>query len=95
MESQQSAIAEKESLMADLKERALQMSPEVCDTGHHKLVWGEGSLVAEVAFVGEAPGDKEEAAGRPFVGQAGKLLDSELIAPTARHAPRESTTAGT
>ncbi|MEN6370850.1 MAG: uracil-DNA glycosylase [Armatimonadota bacterium] len=78
MASQQSTIAEKEPLMADLKERAMRISPEVCDPGHHKLVWGEGSLVAEVAFVGEAPGDKEEAEGRPFVGQAGKLLDREL-----------------
>lgn len=54
------------------------MAVETCDVGHDKLVWGDGSLVAEVALVGEAPGDKEEAAGCPFVGPAGKLLDRAL-----------------
>ncbi len=36
---------------------------------------GEGSLYAEVMFVGEAPGYNEDLQGRPFVGAAGKLLD--------------------
>jgi uracil-DNA glycosylase len=40
---------------------------------------GEGAQTAEVMFVGEAPGFWENEQGRPFVGQAGKLLD-ELLA---------------
>lgn len=36
---------------------------------------GEGSVDAEILFVGEAPGQKEDELGRPFVGAAGKLLD--------------------
>lgn len=36
---------------------------------------GEGNLDAEILFVGEAPGQKEDELGRPFVGAAGKLLD--------------------
>lgn len=40
---------------------------------------GEGNPDAEILFVGEAPGAKEDELGRPFVGAAGKLLD-ELIA---------------
>lgn len=44
-----------------------------------QLVFGEGSPDAEVAFVGEAPGKKEDETGRPFVGAAGRLLD-ELLA---------------
>ena len=36
---------------------------------------GEGNVDAEILFVGEAPGAKEDELGRPFVGAAGKLLD--------------------
>lgn len=36
---------------------------------------GEGNVEAEILFVGEAPGQKEDELGRPFVGAAGKLLD--------------------
>ncbi|WP_431324010.1 UdgX family uracil-DNA binding protein [Rhizobium sp. YTU87027] len=40
-----------------------------------QTVFGEGPKTAELVFVGEQPGDKEDLAGRPFVGPAGKLLD--------------------
>ncbi len=43
-----------------------------------KAVPGEGPLNADVMFVGEAPGGTEDLEGRPFVGPAGKLLDSLL-----------------
>lgn len=39
---------------------------------------GEGSPDAELLFIGEAPGSNEDAVGRPFVGAAGRLLDSLL-----------------
>jgi DNA polymerase len=39
------------------------------------LVPGEGPADARVVLVGEAPGAREDATGRPFVGAAGKLLD--------------------
>lgn len=39
---------------------------------------GEGSLDATILFIGEAPGYWEDAKGRPFVGAAGKLLDTLL-----------------
>lgn len=39
------------------------------------LVFGEGPPKAKVLFVGEQPGDKEDLAGRPFIGPAGRLLD--------------------
>lgn len=42
------------------------------------LVFGEGNSDAEVMFIGEAPGYYENLQGRPFVGRAGKLLDSLL-----------------
>jgi uracil-DNA glycosylase len=40
-----------------------------------QVVMGEGPHDAELMFVGEQPGDKEDLAGRPFVGPAGQLLD--------------------
>ncbi|MDQ6682085.1 MAG: uracil-DNA glycosylase [Chloroflexota bacterium] len=40
---------------------------------------GEGNPLSDVLLVGEAPGQREDATGRPFVGPAGHLLD-ELLA---------------
>ncbi len=40
-----------------------------------QTVFGEGKSKARIVFVGEQPGDKEDLAGRPFVGPAGALLD--------------------
>jgi DNA polymerase len=45
-----------------------------------QTVFGEGSEKAEIVFVGEQPGDKEDLAGRPFVGPAGRVLDEGLEA---------------
>ncbi len=39
---------------------------------------GEGSLDPEVLFIGEGPGAEEDRTGRPFVGAAGKYLDTWL-----------------
>src|SRR5919112_3551083 len=44
-----------------------------------QAVFGEGPRSAEVMLVGEQPGDLEDRAGHPFVGPAGKLLDSALV----------------
>ncbi|MEM8874153.1 MAG: UdgX family uracil-DNA binding protein [Planctomycetota bacterium] len=44
-----------------------------------QTVFGEGPTDAPIVFVGEQPGDKEDLAGRPFVGPAGQLMD-ELLA---------------
>lgn len=42
------------------------------------VVPGEGNEKAEIMFIGEGPGEKEDKQGRPFVGAAGKFLD-EMI----------------
>lgn len=44
------------------------------------LVFGTGSPDARLMFVGEAPGEREDATGIPFVGAAGQLLDRYLFA---------------
>jgi uracil-DNA glycosylase family protein len=43
-----------------------------------QTVFGEGDPHARVMLVGEQPGDKEDIAGRPFVGPAGRVLDEAL-----------------
>lgn len=44
------------------------------------VVFGEGDARAAVMFIGEGPGAEEDRTGRPFVGQAGKLLDRMIFA---------------
>jgi len=41
-------------------------------------VFGEGPQRARIMLVGEQPGDKEDLAGKPFVGPAGQMLDRAL-----------------
>jgi uracil-DNA glycosylase len=43
-----------------------------------QTVFGKGPGTAKVMFVGEQPGDREDLAGEPFVGPAGRLLDRAL-----------------
>src|SRR5919202_6653158 len=42
------------------------------------VVFGNGNADADLMFVGEAPGAREDEQGLPFVGQAGRLLDRLL-----------------
>lgn len=53
-----------------------------CPLGASKTncVFGTGSERASLMFIGEAPGEREDATGTPFVGAAGKLLDKFLLA---------------
>ncbi|MGH2736670.1 MAG: uracil-DNA glycosylase [Actinomycetota bacterium] len=43
-----------------------------------QVVWADGNLSSDLVFVGEAPGAEEDLQGLPFVGRAGKLLDTLL-----------------
>jgi DNA polymerase len=42
------------------------------------VVPGEGPARARIMLVGEQPGDKEDLAGKPFVGPAGRVLDKAI-----------------
>jgi uracil-DNA glycosylase family protein len=44
-----------------------------------QTVFGEGLKKAQLMLVGEQPGDREDLAGKPFVGPAGRLLDRALV----------------
>lgn len=72
----------KESKKEQLEKIAKQiLADKVCPelaAGATQLVPGEGNPDAEIIFIGEAPGKEEDKQGRPFVGAAGKLLESML-----------------
>ena len=48
--------------------------------GRSNLVFGEGAHEARLVFVGEGPGREEDLEGKPFVGEAGRLLDRIITA---------------
>jgi uracil-DNA glycosylase len=51
--------------------------PQLAST-RQTVVFGSGNADADLMFVGEAPGANEDKQGLPFVGQAGRLLDTLL-----------------
>jgi DNA polymerase len=57
--------------------KACQRCPELAAT-RRTVVFGAGNADAELMFVGEAPGASEDEQGVPFVGRAGKLLETLL-----------------
>ena len=63
--------------------QALQAACSNCDNcflheTRTNLVFGVGNPHADLMFVGEGPGEQEDKQGEPFVGRAGKLLDTML-----------------
>jgi uracil-DNA glycosylase family 4 len=54
-----------------------QRCPQLAAT-RNTVVFGSGNADADLMFVGEAPGAREDERGLPFVGQAGRLLDTLL-----------------
>jgi uracil-DNA glycosylase family 4 len=75
------SLAERAEALATLQERHAQECPHcTVATSHTNLVFGEGSPVARLMFVGEAPGETEDQLGRPFVGKAGQKLDEMIKA---------------
>ena len=76
------AVATKDERRAQLTDvyreaRGCPRCPELAST-RTQVVFGAGNADADLMFVGEAPGAKEDEQGVPFVGAAGKLLDQLL-----------------
>lgn len=75
-------IKNKEQQLSELAKQvaALDSSPlyKFRIENKYKPVFGEGNPDANIMFIGEAPGAQEAETGRPFVGRAGKYLDSLL-----------------
>ena len=51
--------------------------PVLCDN-RSRIVNGVGPVDADLCFVGEAPGKREDEQGEPFVGRSGEVLDDAL-----------------
>lgn len=64
------------SLMEILNEEIKKCKKCPLSNSRKNPVCGEGNINAKLMFVGEAPGVDEDLQGRPFVGEAGKLLTS-------------------
>ena len=64
--------------LADLEQQAAASKPAGLESLSDNLVFGEGDPDANLMIVGEAPGEDEDAQGRPFVGRSGQLLDRIL-----------------
>lgn len=73
----------KEELMPAASLQRLKTEAAGCRDCHlwkdaTQTVFGEGPAKASIMLVGEQPGDKEDLAGKPFVGPAGQMLDRAL-----------------
>jgi len=70
---------EKAHAMRALEEEiiAKNITPELAEQAI-QLVIGDGNLDADIVFIGEAPGKKEDEQGVPFIGAAGKFLNVML-----------------
>src|SRR5215203_4310629 len=66
------AMPHQPGTLSELNEIIRKAGPLV--PGATQAVLGEGPDHADIAFVGEQPGDQEDLEGRPFVGPAGRLL---------------------
>jgi uracil-DNA glycosylase family 4 len=66
------------STWEDLRKNCMECTKcRLCET-RTNVVFGEGNPNAEILFIGEGPGEREDETGRPFVGRAGMLLDDML-----------------
>ncbi|MFH0911340.1 MAG: uracil-DNA glycosylase [Planctomycetota bacterium] len=69
---------EREAALLPVREAALACTLCPLSETRTRVVFGEGSLTADLVFVGEAPGRDEDLQGRPFVGRAGELLTAMI-----------------
>lgn len=73
---------DKQAKMNQLEEKLINLknSPlyQHRQQNNYQPVLGEGSLNANLMFIGEAPGEQEAKTGRPFVGAAGQFLNQLL-----------------
>jgi DNA polymerase len=73
-----STAAQRRELLKDLYDEASKCVRCPLHQTRTKVVFGAGNADAKLMFVGEAPGANEDRLGLPFVGAAGKLLDTLL-----------------
>lgn len=70
---------EKQKKLTELKDRMLKDESLPLKKGAANLVFGEGNPDSSILFIGEGPGYWEDQKARPFVGNAGSLLNQLLL----------------
>tara|TARA_Y100000590_G_scaffold410845_1_gene504274 strand:+ start:577 stop:1281 length:705 start_codon:yes stop_codon:yes gene_type:complete len=68
-------IADKPKLLEILKNKILSIENCELKNNSTQLVFSDGNLESKIMIVGEGPGQKEDEMGKPFVGDAGQLLN--------------------
>jgi DNA polymerase len=77
----QTKLLERQEAISKLTKKLLAIRGALADERRKNKVnpvVGEGSLAADIMFVGEAPGKNESIKGKPFCGASGKFLDIML-----------------
>ncbi len=73
-------VENKFELLENLKKKIQNIDNCELKTNAKKMVFSDGNLESPIMIIGEGPGEKEDEIGKPFVGDAGKLLDKMLNA---------------
>ncbi|MGK0296833.1 MAG: uracil-DNA glycosylase family 4 [Gammaproteobacteria bacterium] len=73
-------IVDESDSWKDLRQRVAKCQQCELHRGRRQTVFGIGDHNADWLIIGEAPGAEEDKQGEPFVGRAGKLLNSMLLA---------------
>ena len=72
------SLLSSDALLATIADEVRTCTRCALAAGRQMTVPGEGNPLSDVVLVGEGPGQREDATGRPFVGPAGQLLDEML-----------------
>ena len=75
-----SNLENKQFLLENLKKKILNVSNCELKKNSNKIVFSDGDPDSPIMIVGEGPGQKEDEMGKPFVGDAGILLNKMLDA---------------
>ena len=73
-------LEDKQSLLENLKKKIFEISNCELKKNAKNLVFNDGDPKSQIMIVGEGPGQKEDEMGKPFVGDAGVLLNKMLEA---------------
>ncbi len=73
-------LEDKSKLLSNLKSEIKNIDNCELKSSATKLVFSDGDNQSQIMIIGEGPGQKEDEAGKPFVGDAGMLLNKMLKA---------------
>ena len=74
------SLKDKQSLLENLKKKILEVSDCDLKKNSKQIVFNDGNPQSKIMIIGEGPGQKEDEMGKPFVGDAGVLLNKMLEA---------------